>query len=142
MTSAGYTTNDMPGCPNGGLLEGIDGPDNLAGRKGDDEIRGLGNSGRSFDELHGGSGSDVLYRSDGADHSFGVEGEDVLYGEDSNELVVGRDEGVEDTQRDKLYCGLLETGAPCLSSYFPNSFSREAVHLSARPALTLPSRTG
>jgi hypothetical protein len=37
-----YTTNDLPGCPNGGLLSGTDHPDQLGGKDGDDEIRGLG----------------------------------------------------------------------------------------------------
>jgi hypothetical protein len=39
-----YTTNDLPGCPKGGLLLGTDKTDELAGEKGDDEIRGLGGS--------------------------------------------------------------------------------------------------
>src|SRR5918998_2516398 len=38
------TTNDLPGCPQGGLLLGTDKPDLLAGVKGDDEVRGLGSS--------------------------------------------------------------------------------------------------
>ena len=33
-------TNDVPGCPKGGLLSGTDKPDNPEGRVGDDEIRG------------------------------------------------------------------------------------------------------
>src|SRR3712207_3568153 len=33
-----YTTNDVSGCPNGGLLSGTDGQDNLDGKKGEDEI--------------------------------------------------------------------------------------------------------
>jgi hypothetical protein len=41
---ARFTTNDLPGCPKGGLLLGTDKADNLAGEKGDDEIRGLGGS--------------------------------------------------------------------------------------------------
>src|SRR5215204_6668269 len=37
-----YTTNDLPGCPKGGLLLGTDKPDKLGGKDGDDEARGLG----------------------------------------------------------------------------------------------------
>ena len=33
---ARYTTNDVPGCPNGGLLSGTDKPDRLAGVDGED----------------------------------------------------------------------------------------------------------
>src|SRR5215218_1103860 len=47
-------TNDVPGCPNGGLLLGTDKTDTLAGLDGDDEIRGLG--GRDFI----GDGNDFL----------------------------------------------------------------------------------
>src|SRR5829696_9940718 len=50
-------TNDVPGCPNGGLLLGTDRTDTLAGLDGDDEIRGLG--GRDF--IWDGHGNDVLY---------------------------------------------------------------------------------
>jgi hypothetical protein len=41
---ARFTTNDLPGCPQGGLLLGTDKTDDLAGEKGDDEVRGLGGS--------------------------------------------------------------------------------------------------
>jgi hypothetical protein len=54
---ARYTTNDLPGCPKGGLLSGTDQDDYLAGKKGEDEVCGFGES----DELHGGYGSDVIY---------------------------------------------------------------------------------
>jgi uncharacterized protein YceK len=37
-----YTTNDVPGCPKGGLLSGTDGRDKLNGQDGDDELHGLG----------------------------------------------------------------------------------------------------
>ena len=53
-----YITNDIPGCPKGGLLLGTDKADapparpGLAGEDGDDLIRGLGGS----DEIEGGSG--------------------------------------------------------------------------------------
>ena len=122
---ARYTTNDVPGCPKGGLLSGTDQQDYLAGMKGADELRGLG----AADELHGGSGSDViyggsggdflvsgvvnshdrskgvLYGGDGADHLFGAEGEDLLYGGDGNDWLDGRDKGFKDTHRDELFCG-------------------------------------
>src|SRR5215203_2313597 len=32
-----YTTNDLPGCPKGGLLEGTDGPDTMNSRDGVDK---------------------------------------------------------------------------------------------------------
>ena len=35
-----FTTNDLPGCPKGGLLLGTDKKDRLAGQEGDDKIRG------------------------------------------------------------------------------------------------------
>src|SRR5918998_2879516 len=38
---ARFTSNDLPGCPQGGLLLGTDKPDLLAGEKGDDEVRSL-----------------------------------------------------------------------------------------------------
>src|SRR5829696_5724752 len=77
-------TNDVPGCPKGGLLLGTDKIDNLDGLDGDDEIRGLG-------------GPDLLW--DGP-------GNDVLYGGDGNDFLGG---GLHNTgsdgQRDKFYCG-------------------------------------
>ena len=40
---ARFTSNDLPGCPQGGLLLGTDkGDDLLAGERGDDEVRSLG----------------------------------------------------------------------------------------------------
>src|SRR5215207_3362726 len=46
MGGEGFTarviTNDLPGCPKGGLLLGTDKRDFLNGVDGDDEIRGLG----------------------------------------------------------------------------------------------------
>jgi hypothetical protein len=75
-------TNDVPGCPKGGLLSGTDGPDFLDGRDGEDEIRGLG----AKDYLLGESGSDVLYGGPGDDFLKGnpdtdnVPIKDVLYG--------------------------------------------------------------
>jgi RTX calcium-binding nonapeptide repeat (4 copies) len=74
-----FTTNDVPGCPNGGLLSGTDKADNLDGKDGDDEIRGLG----GVDVINGGDGNDVIYAGDG------------------NDWIIG----AFDRQRDKLYCG-------------------------------------
>jgi RTX calcium-binding nonapeptide repeat (4 copies) len=117
-----YVTNDMSGCPTGGLLSGTDKPDNLAGKKGDDEILGLGDQ----DALHGGPGNDlmvggtkhgeghyksndVLYGGPGADFLYvysqqtnGCCGKDVMYGGDGNDTLFA-DDG--DAQRDELYCG-------------------------------------
>jgi hypothetical protein len=93
-------TNDVPGCPNGGLLSGTDKVDNLSGMKGEDEIHGLGGS----DWLVGGDGNDVIYGGDGHDIQgiFGGRGEDVLYGGGGNDFLDGTGDG---GQRDKLYCG-------------------------------------
>jgi hypothetical protein len=121
-----YTTNDLPGCPKGGLFLGTEKPDMLDGKHGDDEVRGLGGSdhyldggpgsdiiygGDGDDDPHpqgqyavglaGGDGSDTLYGGDGDDSVQGGNGEDVLYGGDGNDVLTG----VEDGQRDKLYCG-------------------------------------
>jgi RTX calcium-binding nonapeptide repeat (4 copies) len=82
-----FTTNDVPGCPKGGLLSGTDRRDKLDGKKGEDEIRGLG----AKDTLIGGSGSDVIYGGDGNDFIDGAAA-------DPTEVVVRK-------QRDELYCG-------------------------------------
>jgi uncharacterized protein YceK len=115
------TTNDVPGCPNGGLLSGTDGRDHLAGKKGDDEIHGLDDK----DDLSGGMGSDVIYGGPGDDDwLYGERGDDVIYGGDGNDgwllgdavedvLYGGKgNDGLdattgdsEDGQRDELYCG-------------------------------------
>jgi hypothetical protein len=81
-----YLTNDLPGCPKGGLLLGTEGSDNLYGGDGDDEIRGLG--GKDF--LFGGDGNDVIHGGSGNDiWEFGNAGDDVIYGGD------GDDEGFD-----------------------------------------------
>src|SRR5215207_2725223 len=96
---ARFTSNDLPGCPQGGLLLGTDKPDLLAGEKGDDEVRSLGGKddvmgGPGNDVIYGGAsndsligdgreedGNDVIYGGPGDDESLrGMEGEDVLYG--------------------------------------------------------------
>jgi hypothetical protein len=130
-----YTTNDVPGCPKGGLLTGTDKKDRLDGKEGDDEIHGLGGvdnlfGGRGNDIIYdapgdaiwllGDDGDDVLYGGDGNEELYGGGGEDVLYGGDGNEWLFGEEgedvvhggdgndwlEGSGDgRQRDKLYCG-------------------------------------
>jgi hypothetical protein len=129
-----YTTNDLPGCPKGGLLLGTDRADvdpypdhpGLEGQAGDDEIRGLG----ANDYLSGGDGKDLLYGGPGEDRIDGGKGEDVIYGGDGNDvskevpgnrpgpgldggpgedMIYGGDGNdslaAKDGQRDKLYCG-------------------------------------
>jgi hypothetical protein len=109
------TTNDLPGCPKGGLLSGTDKPDKLDGGEGDDEVRGLGGrdtlaGGKGNDVVYGGpglddlddpgEGDDVFYGGDGGDGMYAGMGEDVLYGGDGNDYL-----DVKGGQRDKLYCG-------------------------------------
>jgi hypothetical protein len=111
-----FTTNDIPGCPKGGLLLRTDKRDFLNGLDGDDVIRGLGGP----DNLYGGSGNDKIYAGpDGAYEVSGGKGDDVLYaGPDGAGLDGGPGEDVlyggdsrdslsadGDGQRDKLYCG-------------------------------------
>jgi hypothetical protein len=111
-----FTTNDLPGCPNGGLLLGTDKNDKLAGKDGDDKIRGLGATdfilgGAGNDVIYAGpggdpvldgdEGDDVIYAGPGVDGIKGNEGEDVIYGGDGNDSVGAAMDG----QRDKLYCG-------------------------------------
>ncbi|HEX2741260.1 MAG TPA: hypothetical protein VHM69_12505 [Rubrobacter sp.] len=86
------TTNDLPGCPQGGLLLGTDNVDYLAGEKGDDEVRGLGGS----DDIMGGPGNDVIYGGSGSDGVGGYDGDDIIYGGPGNEgnggvLVAGHE---------------------------------------------------
>jgi hypothetical protein len=115
------TTNDIPGCPNGGLFSGTEKADKLDGLKGEDEIHGLGGvdgilGGGGKDIIYGGpgddawlwgdDGDDVIYGGAGHDSDLGGgPGEDVFYGGDGNDNLNGRDEGLNDTQRDELYCG-------------------------------------
>jgi hypothetical protein len=99
-----YTTNDLPGCPKGGLLKGTDKADKLYGGDGDDKIRGLG--GRNV--LYGGLGDDVLYGGDD-EYLDGGRGEDVIYGGDGDDFIFAMDgfghHGPPVEQRDELYCG-------------------------------------
>ena len=118
MADAVLTTNDLPGCPKGGLLSGTDKHDNLAGEDGEDQVRGLG----AGDFIFGGSGNDVIYGGPGRDNPLvGDEGDDVIYGGDGDDAVLIGEEGNDviyggpgndielhgdgDGQRDKLYCG-------------------------------------
>ena len=93
-----FLTNDLPGCPKGGLLSGTEGSDNLDGKEGDDEIRGLGE--RDF--LFGGPANDVIYGGAGSDWWFvGGAGNDVIYagpgddswlsGDDGDDVIYGGD---------------------------------------------------
>ena len=115
------TTNDLPGCPKGGLLSGTGKADKLDGGEGDDEVRGLGGrdilaGGKGNDGVYGGpghddlddpdEGDDVLYGGDGDDGMGAGGGEDVLYGGDGDDvLIAAHSPGQLDGQRDKLYCG-------------------------------------
>ena len=102
------TTNDIPGCPKGGLLLGTEGSDqtrsrdparpSLDGGDGDDTIRGLGGS----DYISPGSGDDVVYGGDGNDDMVPDVGKDVIYGGAGNDFLASND---GDGQGDKLYCG-------------------------------------
>jgi hypothetical protein len=97
INSESVVTNDVPGCPKGGLLLGTDKKDELGGDKGDDEIRGLGGN----DVLVGGPGSDILYGGDGDDFLYAVGNGDVMYGGDGNDHLSADLGG----PRAKLYCG-------------------------------------
>ena len=80
-----FTTNDVPGCPKGGLLSGTDKKDWLGGKDGDDEIHGLG----GVDAIYGDGGNDVIYGGPGDDrYLFGRWGDDVIYGGDGNDSQV------------------------------------------------------
>jgi hypothetical protein len=99
-------SNDIPGCPKGGLLLGTEGSDqtlsrkparpSLSGGDGDDVIRGLGGS----DTISHGYGDDVIYGGDGDDHVYPDSGNDVIYGGAGNDDLDSSDDG-----GDKLYCG-------------------------------------
>ena len=93
---ARFTSNDLPGCPQGGLLKGTDKTDELAGEKGDDEVRSLG--GKDF--VLGGPGNDVIYGGPGDDVSLNGDGReengnDIIYGgpgdDDVNVFITGDD---------------------------------------------------
>ena len=111
------TTNDLPGCPNGGPLLGTDKRDKLAGLEGDDEMRGLGGK----DEIYGDNGNDVIHagpgegsfdgkyvgpvlRDDEVEYVDGGNGADVIYGGDGSDFIDARGDK-QPRQPDKLYCG-------------------------------------
>jgi RTX calcium-binding nonapeptide repeat (4 copies) len=116
QVDAAMTTNDIPGCPKGGLLSGTDGYDVLAGEEGEDEVRGLG----AGDFIFGGTGNDAIYGGPGRDNPLvgdegdddihggngddanlvGDEGDDVIYGGSGDDIELHGGEG-----KDKLYCG-------------------------------------
>ena len=94
---ARYTTNDVPGCPNGGLLSGTDKPDRLAGVDGEDEVRGFA----AADILTGGPGPDVIYGGPGGDALYGGGGilefepstdrsKNVLHGQAGGDELTGQ----------------------------------------------------
>jgi hypothetical protein len=86
---ARFTTNDLPGCPQGGLLLGTDKPDLLAGEKGDDEVRSLGGK----DDVMGGPGNDVIYGGADNDGLYGdgsdENGNDIIYGGPGDDSLNG-----------------------------------------------------
>jgi Ca2+-binding RTX toxin-like protein len=101
-----FITNDLPGCPKGGLLLGTDKRNKLAGQAGEDEVRGLGGS----DAISGGLGSDVIYGGRGGDHLqaggwlgpdwywdysknvlYGGPGRDTVEGEAGDDVLYGGD---------------------------------------------------
>ena len=120
-----HITNDIAGCPTGGLLSGTDKPDRLAGEDGEDEVHGLDGSdhlsgGRGSDVVYGGAGNDelegggwhsglanyvdksknVLHGGPGRDILSGEEGDDVLYGGEGNDVDLWGSRG-----EDVLYGG-------------------------------------
>jgi Ca2+-binding RTX toxin-like protein len=100
---ARFTSNDLPGCPQGGLLKGTDKTDLLAGEKGDDEVRSLGGK----DDVMGGPGNDVIYGGPDNDSLNGdgreEEGNDIIYaGPGDDDVNVFR---IEDDGNDVIYGG-------------------------------------
>lgn len=78
-----YTTNDVSGCPDGGVLRGTQKVDKLAGEDGEDEVHGLGGD----DTLEGGVGDDQVFGGPGDDNMMGAGamdsdelGDDALHG--------------------------------------------------------------
>ena len=113
-----FTTNDLPGCPKGGLLVGTDKADKLDGKDGDDEIRSLGGADGL---IIGGAGNDVIYGGPGDDATLsGEEGNDGVYGGDGDDGIEDVGGGADvfyggdgddditawaDGRRDEIYCG-------------------------------------
>jgi Ca2+-binding RTX toxin-like protein len=131
-----YTTNDVSGCPPGGLLSGTDRRDNLHGKNGDDEIHSLGADdwfiygGAGNDVIHGGPGSDlllgnngddVLYGGDGGEENMeGGKGEDVLYGGDGSDVLGG---AVANEGEDVFYGGEGDDGLDGMDRPGPRGLS-------------------
>ena len=133
-------SNDLPGCPNGGLLLGTDKRDKLGGLEGDDEIRGLGGK----DEIHGDNGNDVIYagpgegsfdgkyvgpvlRDDKVEYISGGNGADVIYGGDGSDFIDARGDK-QPRQPDKLYCGEGKDQYQVdLTDYVDSSCEKEAM---------------
>ena len=141
-----YITNDLPGCPKGGLLLGTDKNDRLYGKDGDDEIRALGGNdlitgGAGNDVIymgpgddfiqpenvpyHEGEGDDVIYGGSGDDTLQGGKGADVMYGGDGHDSLDGG--SADHHARDKLYCGEGEdTYIPRKNDYVDSSCEKKA----------------
>jgi hypothetical protein len=101
MAGGTYLTNDLPGCPKGGLLLGTNKPEKLAGEDGADEVRGLGGS----DEITDGLGKDLVYGGMGEDNLIGYGGDtslDRFYGGPGNDIVQSRD---VPAVKDVVVCG-------------------------------------
>jgi hypothetical protein len=101
MAGGTYITNDLPGCPKGGLLLGTNKPEKLAGEDGADEVRGLGGS----DEITDGLGKDLVYGGMGEDNLIGYGGDtslDRFYGGPGNDIVQSRD---VPAVKDVVVCG-------------------------------------
>ncbi len=142
-------TNDVPGCPKGGLLKGTDKSDWLDGGEGDDLIRGLG----ARDEIEGSGGSDVIYGGPGNDsllcggdlHRCGLvnprpngsSAEDVIYGGDGNDLLKA-----VNRQRDKLYCGKGTDKYVADSSDYVSSSCEKDVSVDSSPPPNNPCKPG
>jgi Ca2+-binding RTX toxin-like protein len=91
----GYLTNDLPGCPTGGLLSGTEGADILSGEEGEDEVRALGTPDGQADELYGGSDDDAIYGGAGMDFLYGEQDDDVLYGGDGDDILLVGGKGAD-----------------------------------------------
>jgi Ca2+-binding RTX toxin-like protein len=88
-----YITNDVPGCPNGGVLKGTDERDKLAGEDGEDKVHGLSAgddflTGSTVNEAGHDRSKDVLHGGPGRDWVEGFRGDDVLYGGDGDDNTV------------------------------------------------------
>jgi hypothetical protein len=85
-----YTTNDVPGCPKGGLLSGSDAGEQMRGTRSAEEIRGLGGP----DEITDGLGRDLVYGGAGEDNLIGYSGDiavDRFYGGRGSDTLQTRD---------------------------------------------------